>query len=216
MLASLVIFSVFNYGQRGFRMAAGRNDLQSDARSSLTRLKHDLEHSTLTGVSVDSGILRKVTVPLMAGPSVQPRHLVCMPALSDWNAPGNFHGTTGLPLWDRYILYHADLQTDKARLFRVELQVASFPGDSWAGFLTYAAGFLGNPPPGGATVGGGTVRGLRALAGNLLGFEVSKSTKNAVVVLRLWNRVKGPLEGSKLRDEILELRSRIAPNNRPH
>ena len=213
MLASAVIFSVFCYGQRGFSLASGRNSIQCDARSTFARLRQDLEQSAWSGVSLDTGVLRRATVPLSTGPSVQPRDLICMASLTDWYASGNFDPVTGLPLWNSYVLYHPDLQTNQSKLYRVELVVPAFSGGGWSDFTTYFTGYLGTPPAVGTNISGAVVRSRRVLAGSLLGFEISKSTKSILVTLRLWNRAKGVVQGSKDKDEILEIRSRIAPNN---
>lgn len=212
LLAMSIMFSVFRYGFQGFRMASGRNDMQADARALLARLGQDLEQSTQVGIVFDNGALRVANVPLQAGLSVQPRHLLCMPALTNWNNPSSFDNQTGLPIWDSYVLYHAGLQTANASLFRVELSAANLSGQSWPDFTSYATTYLANPAPKGTNINGATVLGRRALAGNLLGFEVSKSSKQVIVVVRLYNRAQGPLEG-KQRDEILEVRARYVPKN---
>lgn len=209
ILISMVTFSVFGYGFQGFKMASGRQGLQGDARAVMSRLRQDVEQSTFLGISMDDGPTRQVMVDGM----VQPRHLLCMPGLTDWNDPNNFDSQTGLPKWDSYILYQPELQPDTARLFRVEWIVGgNLAGQSWPDFTSYRTLYLNAPAPKGTNINGGTAREMRALAGKVLGFETTKSTKSVLVTLRLKNRAKGPVGGSS-RDEILEIRSRCVPKN---
>ena len=216
LMVTMVMFSVFRFGYQGFRLACGRNDLQSEARATLSRLQQDMEQSTFKGITFDAGVNRQVSVPLLSGASLQPRHLLSMPSLSDWNSSSQFDSDTGMPIWDGYVLYQPTLGTDKARLFRVELSSSNLSGQSWPDLMSYSGLYLSQPAPPGTTMGGATVLSLRALAGNLLGFKVTKSSKDFEVVLRLWNRTKGPTEGRQQRDEILELQARILPKNQAY
>jgi len=212
LLATGVVFWLFGFATVGYRNAAGRNALQADAQAALTRIKEDLEVSTLNGCTVDSQLLRKVNVSTLAGISSQPRYLLCMPGMTNWDDGSKYRMDDGMPIWDSFILYHPELAAHRARLFRIQLAAPDYAGQSWPDFTLYKGAYLSGPPPKGTSVGAGVVRSIRALAGNVLGFEATKSSRTILVILRLWDRNR-PQEGSRVRDEILEVKMQVQPKN---
>lgn len=206
-LVTFVIFFSLNYGFRSFTLASARSGLQGELRSLAARLHYDATLSTMSGPQIAS-LGRTLSTTTDGGTSAQPRHLLCLPGKRNWNDDGSFEPGSGLPIWDEYIVYHADLER-QGSLSRVTVRPADpFQGGGWLGFSNYLATYRNLAPVTGAPVGGGTVQSVRRLSRDLLGFQASKSSSGLAVLVRLVSRTR--------RDEILEAVLQIQPRNRAY
>lgn len=206
----LAIFVVFERGFYGYSTASKRMDSVSEMQAIVSRLESDSELATLGGSQVID--TRTANVVLDSGTAAYPRHIVCLPGLGDWSNPLRFDDESGLPIWDRYLIYHAELTQDSAALVRVELEPPTFGGHGWAGLSQYVLAFPNQAPGRGAAVGDGQVRSRRALTNHLLAFAASKTTTALSFTIRLRSRTKGAT--GPARDEVLEAQVRVAPKNR--
>mgnify|MGYP000953546353 CR=1 FL=1 len=206
----LAIFVLFERGIYGYSTASKRMDSAAEMRAIVTRLESDAELATLAGSQVVDS--RTVNVVLDSGAAIYPRHIVSLPGLGDWSDPLRFDEQSGLPLWDRYFLYHAELAQDSAALVRVELRPPQFSGFGWTNLPQYVAAYPNQAPARGAVIGNGQVGARRALTTNLLAFEAIKTTADLGFIIRLRSRTKGAT--GLARDEVLEARVRVVPKNK--
>ncbi|MBS2036270.1 hypothetical protein JST97_14865 [bacterium] len=216
-LASLCLFGLMQFGFRAFSMGGQRMGLQAEQEAILMHLRADLEFTTVSSLRVADGGPRNVVVPLSVGPTNEPRHQLCCCGLTDWNAKNNYNPQSGLPNWDLYLIYQADL-APQGSLFRVEMGPVYYANDEgWNQFSSYSAAFPNLPPGLGANVAGLVVRRRQRLSSNLLGFEVTKASSDLVVRLLLFNSsaYRDPAGGSR-RSQVLETKTRIAIRNRSH
>lgn len=214
LMATVGAFAIFRFGVNSFRMLTQRAELHAESQACLVRLREDIESASHTGTVINDLPARSATVQLASGSSNQPRHVLCVPGMLDWYAPGVFNPNTGLPTWDRYYLYHAST-TSEGVLTRLELNAGPHTGQGWAMFSTYNGTYLAAPPGRGTNIGGTVVVSRRALSNRLLAFKVEKSSKTIVINLKF--RASGrSAAGGGQRDEILELKVRLQPRNRAY
>lgn len=206
----LAIFVLFERGFSGYSTASKRMDSVSEMQAIVSRLERDAELATLAGSEVIDS--RSASVVLDSGTAAYPRHIVCLPALGDWGDPNRFDSQSGLPLWDRYLIYHAELTPNAAALVRVEVERPVFGGFGWASLPQYLAAYPNQAPPRGVGVGDGQVRARRSLTNRLLAFEGVKTTTALSFTIRLRSRTKGAT--GPARDEVLEAQIRVAPKNK--
>lgn len=209
----VVLFALFEKGFRGFSVASVRMDSATEMQALLYRLKVDCELSTLDGSQVVSN--RTANVVLDSGSATYPRHLACLPGLSDWQAPASFDPASGLPRWNRYVLYHSETRPQGAQLLRYELEPPStFGGFQWNRLNQYRFTFPDQGPVLGGWISNTQVRAMRSYTRSLLGFEASKTSSALHYTIRLRSSTRdatGPR-----RDEVLEAQLRVVPKNRPY
>ncbi len=102
----------FYLGTRSFHHAILRQGLQGDTQKLAVLLGRDVR---LT--DYHSAFIVPRTYITADGDSVQ-RDGLAIAALSDWQDPNRFDPVTGLPLWDRYVVYYATDDADSGALIR--------------------------------------------------------------------------------------------------
>ncbi len=215
-LAGLCLFQLLQFGFRAFSLGGQRMGAQAEAETILTRLRSDLESTTVASLRTLEGGGRSIVVPLSVGPTNQPRHLLCCCGLTDWSDRSSYDLASGLPKWDRYLVYHADL-SQQGSFYRLELDPTGDVNDEgWTQFSNYCSAFPNAPPLTGVTVSSARVTRRQRLTRRLLGFETTKSGGDLTTRLLLFNEgYRGPTSGSK-RSQVLEVKSRITIRNRSH
>ena len=83
-LSGLCLFLLLQFGFRAFSLGSQRMGAQAEAETILTRLRSDLESTTVASLRTQEGGGRTIVVPLSVGPTNQPRHLLCCCGLTDW------------------------------------------------------------------------------------------------------------------------------------
>ena len=214
LMATIGAFAIFRFGVNSFRTLTQRADLHAEGQACLVRLREDIESASHTGCQVNDVPARSSTVPLANGSSTQPRHVLCVPGMLDWYEPGVYDPNTGLPLWNRYYLYHAGTAPEGV-LTRLELNAGTHTGQGWGWFSSYNGTYIANPPGRGTNIGGTSVVSRRALSNRLLAFKAEKSSKTIFVQLKFRNFGRS-VSGGGQRDEILELKVRLTPKNRAY
>lgn len=215
-LSGLCLFLLLQFGFRAFSLGSQRMGAQAEAETILTRLRSDLESTTVASLRTQEGGGRTIVVPLSVGPTNQPRHLLCCCGLTDWGDRNAYDLGSGLPKWNRYLVYHADLSPEGS-FYRLELDPAADVNDEgWTQFTNYCSAFPNAPPLLGATVSSARVTRRQRLTRRLLGFETGKSGGDLLArVLLFQEGFRGPTGGSK-RSQVLEVKSRITLRNRSH
>ncbi len=110
-MAMGLAFGVFTVGSHYFRLGLLRQELQNDGRRVLVVLERDLRQSCLDAISI----------AIIRDSPTKPRHALCMPGLNDWDFKGNFDWDSGNPIYNRFMLYYANL-SEPGKLFRLEMQ----------------------------------------------------------------------------------------------
>lgn len=200
----LGIFGVFDLGQSAFRLMASRQDLQSQARTALFPIERDTLQTALTTVTLDDRAERSAVVE---GTSF-PRHAICMAGLDRWSDPTNFEALSGLPRWNRYLVYFA---TRQAGGFLVRWQVRPEAGASgtWSDFSQGLPDDLAMP----TLPAGYELERQQTLAVNVLEFRVEPQEQTLIYHLKLRRRAGERLGGARPRDESFQLRLEATPNN---
>jgi hypothetical protein len=104
------IFAIFTYSAASFQHAVKRQGLSGEMEAVQRKLISDFKASHFGTVAL---VPRMTT--LNDGADV-PRDAFSFATLSDWQDPTNFH-PTGLPRWDRYLVYYPTLE-ESGRLVR--------------------------------------------------------------------------------------------------
>lgn len=108
------VFYFFSVGARGFNLGMSQSETLSDFQVFARLVKRDLELTHYYSVStVDR------TADISRG--TVDRGGLSLAGLSDWGDDGRFEAATGLPKWDRWLLYHANRE-DVGKLFRSEFE----------------------------------------------------------------------------------------------
>lgn len=115
-LLSAGTVALFSFGTRGFQQAVLRQGLLGESERFRNKLKADYKPSHQGTLSV---ISRDMT---LADGTVVRRDAFAFASLADWKNPASFT-TTGLPRWNRYIVYYSTLQ-EPGRLIRQVLDVS--------------------------------------------------------------------------------------------
>jgi hypothetical protein len=212
-LAIMALFSMLSFGFQAFALGTQRAGMQGEMEAVMTRIRTDIEASTLNSVQITNGAGRTCNVPLSSGLTSQPRHILGVCALSNWSAPASFSVDSGLPYWDRHILYQSTLDPTGS-LFRVEINPgATGDGGGWADFSAYCTSYPSIPPARNTAVGAGRVLSKRRLAQNVLGFSATKTVNSVVLSLLLSGQGQKGINGAR-RSEVFEVKARISPRNR--
>ena len=203
LLISGVAFLLFGMGTRGFRVLVAQQGLESQLRRFTAVVRRELLVTHYGGVCVHT------TPTAIEEGTTFDRHAVCFPGLSDWYASGAYEPTTGLPNWNRYILYYATTESP-GRLFRCLID----PGAVFAaGPLT---AFSNNPqlyvPLDPKTVPGQV--SITTLATDLLEFRVGLNLQETAIQLnlKLLDNRSNKLSGGR-NQEIQEVNLRVTPLN---
>lgn len=193
-----IAFGIFDFGIHGFRISIMRQSLQSEARSAMALLEHDVRMGCLDATKADTTNARS---PL------EPRHALCVPGLNDYEFYGNFRDD-GEPTYNRYFLYYTTLG-DPGELYRVAIEPGGAPSTPPKPWKEFPSDF-GIPP---WSIGPITLTDLpgavpplelRKLSSHVSGFNVT-IPGNTCVVAQLTLRGKTSLAGQKARDEIIQL-----------
>lgn len=107
-------FYFFSVGARGFNLGLSQSQTLSDFQVFARLIKRDLELTHYYSVSTVSR-----TADTSQG--TVDREGLSLAGLSDWGDDARFEVATGLPKWDRWILFHANRE-DVGTLFRSELE----------------------------------------------------------------------------------------------
>ena len=207
------LFFLLHFGFKAFAMGTERAGTQGEMEAVVTRIRADIESTTLNSVQLYDNASRNVTVDLSSGSTVFPRHILGMCALSNWSEPSNFSDVSGLPRWDRHVLYQPTLD-ESGSLYRVEVNPGVIgDGQGWAGFMGYVTAYPFQPPSRGTAVAGGQVLARRRLAQTLLGFSGSKQVQSVQLSIRLRGSGRKGNAGAQ-RSEVFEVQARISPRNR--
>lgn len=212
-LLGLVLFGMVEFGFRAFSMGGERMNTDGEMEVVLAQIRKDIELSNF--VSLQLNDTPTVAVPLDATVSNQPRHRLCMAGMNDWGDANNYDPGSGMPLWNRYWLYHADLQKT-GHLFRIEIshtRRGNRGADPWTAFYGYQSAFPDAPPPVSALVGGDRIERVHPLTSRLFGWECRKTAAALVVDIRLQGSGRSSPTGGR-RTEVLEAQARIVPRNR--
>ena len=200
-----VAFSLFQVSTDAFRISLMRQDLQTAARQILGRLEQELRVTSLESLSVGDAPIRSQTVD---GAQAR-RHMLCMASISDWNDLSLYDANTGSPLWNRYVLYYATLETPNAHLFRLELDPASSASVPWTSFATLV------PPDQLPTspFAGASVTRKQVLSADVFEFTVIPDDKALRCSLKLRRQESARMGGIKARDEVFQLEIEARPRN---
>lgn len=215
LVVFFVVFALFELGTQNFHVGLMRNEVQNDVRKAWLHLERDLRQTTLVGVTTTSGAAHNVTVSVKQSNVSVARAFLCMPGLSNWTptAP-TFSPTTGLPRWDRYVLYQTTKDNPDGRLYRIDVDtIATFQGGPFSGFAAAVAS-LGGGPPTLTTVfaGGQKVVNIKCLSKSVFSFEAVSSPTEVQVILKIRGKNKAEA-GQGARDETFEVNLKITPNN---
>ncbi len=189
--------------------------IQAEQEAILMHLRADLEFTTVSSIRTLDGGPRNIVVPLSVGPTNQPRHLLCCCGLTNWNDKNNYNIQSGLPNWDLYLIYHADL-APQGNLYRLEMGPVSADDNGWNQFTNYCSSYPNLPPLQGVSLAGVSTRRRQRMTQNLLGFELTKASNDLVVRLLLFNSSYRDPMGNSKRSQVLESKTRIAIRNRSH
>ena len=108
------VFIFFSMGARGFQAGISRTGAVGDVQTFTRVFKRDLSLTHYYSVSINE---RQVATSR----GDVSRDGLCLAAISDWNDPDRFQVASGLPKWDRWVLYYANRE-DLGRLYRVEME----------------------------------------------------------------------------------------------
>ncbi|MCA9792580.1 MAG: hypothetical protein KC910_12325 [Candidatus Eremiobacteraeota bacterium] len=198
-IVMLVVFSLFQFGSRGFQHAVLRQGLLGDAQASATRFKADASATHFRSITV---VPRTVNLPGGATPR---RDAVAFVGLSDWHDPASFF-PSGLPRWNRYIVYYAT-RDDEGLLVRQEIDLGALPGPVPYDDLNINISDLPNT--------NANVFRSGILSKHVLEFEVGKNEARQVLDFRLLLRQKGGkrVNSNQTVDEIHETVLSVEPMN---
>ena len=192
------VFSLFGLGTDAFRISLLRQDLQTTARFILTRLEQEIRVTHLESMSVAD--TRSV--------GTSRRHMLCMSSLSDWNDLTLYDVNSGMPRWNRYLLYYATLEVPLGGLIRLELEApASGPWSAFKALVPPSSGLPASP-----FAGAKITRG-QILTAEVLEFGVTPADKALHCTLKLRRQDTATMGGQKRRDEVFQLDIEARPRN---
>lgn len=215
-LVGLCLFGMLQFGFRSFAIGGQRMGSQAEQETILARLRADLEFTTVASIRTAEGGPRNIVVPLSVGPANEPRHILSCCTLTNWNDKKSYDSNSGLPNWDRYLVYQANLSAE-GTLYRLELDPSAIVNDEgWANFTSYVSAYPNQPPATGVLVGGARVVRRQVLTSHLLAFEVTKSSDDLILRTVLYGKgSRTPVSGSQ-RSQVFETKARISVRNRSH
>lgn len=198
------IFAIFDLGQGSYRLSVMRNDLQNQGRATLALLEREVEQTSLSGMAVADGSSRDLSLP----EGTVARHAICLVGLDDWTNPANFDPISGLPNWNRYLIFYATTESP-GRLIRLEVSRAGAINGPWVDFESY----LGNDPAALSLPVDFTLEGHRVLAGDIYDFHLAPEDETMIFELKFRRRELAGLGGDRRRDETLQLKMEATPRN---
>lgn len=202
-LASGVAFLIFDLGTRWFRTLLTQQGLEAQLRRFSAVARRDLETTNAQGLLT---VTNRTTLALGQN---RDRHALCMPTVSDWAGPSAYDANSGLPNWDRYLLYYAELD-ESGQLLRCRIDP---PGGVFAAGPLLA--FENNPTahlPANPTLIP-DYESHRIVAEDVLEFSVQKAGSQKVVLdLKLSLEAEQPASKGRRR-ELRELRLEVTARN---
>ncbi len=141
LVTSALAFFIFELGSRWFRTLITQQGLESQLRRFSATVRRDLELTHYQGVT--SVTARSLSV---LGQS-RARHALCLPGVSNWSAASAYDPASGLPNWDRYLLYYANLD-ESGRVIRclIDPPGGVFAAGPLTGFQNNPGGYLLDDP----------------------------------------------------------------------
>lgn len=212
---AMLLFGALHLGFQAFALGSQRGGGQSQLEVTLAQLKRDLELSTFTSLQIENGVHRQIQVQNQHGDRRELRSLVAFVGMDRWLESTSYDPQSGVPLWNRYWVYHADLKRPLGNLSRVEVipgNAGSNTGTRWPEWDSYLTQFPDQSPPP-QSLGDSRVVQNKRLSDQLLGFEVEATASQVLIGLRLSWQGRTNVTGQK-RAEIQEVRLRVVPRNR--
>lgn len=110
------VFFFFSMGARGFQAGLARTGAIGDVQTFSRVFKRDvgLTHFYSISVANRTAVTTRGDVD---------RDGLCLAGLSDWRDSDRFETGTGLPKWDRWVMFYANRE-DLGRLYRMEMERA--------------------------------------------------------------------------------------------
>lgn len=115
-----IVFFFFRYGTRAFITASQRQGVQADALRVMDGLQADLKRTAGRSVLILNDNSR---VHMVDGVNVH-RDAISLASLKDWSDPNNtenFDLAGSQPRWNRYWVYYATVDIDRASLIRLKV-----------------------------------------------------------------------------------------------
>jgi prepilin-type N-terminal cleavage/methylation domain-containing protein len=189
-----VTFGLFQWGSRHSALAAMRQGLQSDAHRIFA--------------SVDGALFaapRETLDVLQRSAGGRRRDALCAAALSDWADAALYDPVTGLPLWDRYVVFYATQADPLGSLLRLQLD----PGTPCAQpYPAFPGTLLSEAVPSATPL----ISRVQLLASERVAdFRLERGADTLRVSLRLQSGSVAP--GPSRRTESLEIRHSVALQN---
>lgn len=114
-LLMVMVFAFFEFGTRSFYLSTMRQGVQSDALRVITGLQKELKRTnrgTVSSADRTNAIINK------------DRDAVSVGGLQDWSDRSNgnnFDLNSGLPKWNRYVIYYATVGPEKGTIYRLSV-----------------------------------------------------------------------------------------------
>ncbi len=181
MLLMSMVFLLFGYSYRGFHLSTSRQDVQNQVLRARQWLERDFQLTHLGSVGV---FPREVAIE----GTEHRRDSICALALSEWS-DASLYFPTGLPRWDRYVLYFCTTE-DEGNLIRQEL----LPGDLAPPLRVrpYPKLYTLSDP---ASLPPGEIVNSRILATDVLSFECLIDPRDQAVLQTLKISIQGGSAG---------------------
>ncbi|MBI3929657.1 MAG: prepilin-type N-terminal cleavage/methylation domain-containing protein [Armatimonadetes bacterium] len=203
----VMAFGMFTFGSNMFRQSLQRQSLQTEVERVKAVMERDL---ALTDFQTVAAVSREHSVTIAGITESTRKDGLAISTLSNWNDDSLYDPVTGLPRYDRYIVYYAT-QEDPARLIRQEIAPSIVPAQG----LSLPYGSLGANMADSPAVNTDVVR-TTVLGDNVYAFRVERVHENTTVQVGLRLRRLGGHQGQstqKRADENLEVDLVFRPQN---
>lgn len=207
-LLSMAMVSVFAQTTSMYRLGTSRSGLQSEIRRIHVVMGRELAQSSFYTVSIHSP--SPLTVPRDDTTSMQARRdsLSCATLISPLD-PSSFDSNSGLPKWDRYVIYMASNEVPNGKLIRYAVNGPSPITDEQKEMTPPLSARVAAYP-------GGVITGTtRMITHRLVSFEVEQDLANQFVIVSLILRGDAGrlVGGRKTTAELLETKLSFRPEN---
>lgn len=200
LVISAVTFMLFTMGTRGYLHAVARTGAVGDIHTLNRVAGRDL---SLTHIYSTRSHSRTVSTPR----GNARRDGLCLVGMADWGADSAFETATGLPKWNRWIVYYATSEPE-GRLMRVEFDRGApfYPLEP----LSDLDPWMAEDP---ATLPGDTR--VTILCQNVHSFEVNSDEYQRLISLnlKLYNRAGKRMASEHQVEEFLEAQLEVSPMN---
>ncbi len=200
LIISGITFMLFTMGTRGYRHAVARTGAVGDLHAFNRLAGRDL---TMTHIYSSKSRSRDVSTSR----GTARRDGVCMVGLSDWGADSSFQPATGLPKWDRWIIYYATREPE-GRLVRLEFERGApyYPLEPISNLNDWMVEDLNTLP--------GDTR-VTTVCQNVHAFEVETDEYQRLISLHitLYNKAGKRMGSDQQIEELLEARLEVTPMN---